>query len=181
MPHLSAPTTDARASFLTAMAEFIAEGRGEPGDDSLVGAELRRFRADWATAAGFAGYVAGLRAEADPDIPRPPGRVPATTLWWLAGEVYLGRLAIRHQLTEQLREVGGHIGYDVRPSARRRGHATAMLAAALPVAASLGIDPVLITCDHDNLASRTVIERNGGVLEDQRGNKLRYWLSTNSG
>jgi predicted acetyltransferase len=74
--------------------------------------------------------------------------------------------------------VGGHIGYDVRPSARQRGHATAMLAAALPVARGLGIDRVLVTCDDDNIASRKVIEASGGVLEDQRGDKLRYWVPT---
>jgi predicted acetyltransferase len=62
-----------------------------------------------------------------------------------------------------------------RPSARERGHATAMLAAALPVARGLGIGHALVTCDDDNLASRKVIEANGGVLEDQRAVKLRYW------
>ena len=72
-----------------------------------------------------------------------------------------------------MREVGGHIGYDMRPSARCRGHATAMLRAALPVAGALGIDQALITCDADNVGSRRVIERNGGILEDQRGDKLR--------
>jgi predicted acetyltransferase len=74
--------------------------------------------------------------------------------------------------------MGGHIGYDVRPSARRRGHATEMLRQALRVANELGIDPALITCDVDNVGSRTVIERNGGVLEDERNGKLRFWAPT---
>lgn len=65
----------------------------------------------------------------------------------------LGRLAIRHRLTLQLREVGGHIGYHVRPSARRYGHATAMGRAALPVARNLGIESALLTCDITNVAS----------------------------
>lgn len=91
---------------------------------------------------------------------------------------YLGRISIRHRLTAYLREIGGHIGYDIRPSARQHGHATAMLAAALPVARSLGIDPALLTCDDDNIASRKVIEANGGTLEDHRHGKARYWVST---
>jgi predicted acetyltransferase len=99
-------------------------------------------------------------------------------MWWVEQDEYLGRIAVRHRLTAQLREVGGHIGYDVRPSARRRGHATAMLRAALPVVRSLGINSALVTCDVDNVASRKVIERNGGVLEDQRGDKLRFWVPT---
>lgn len=55
-----------------------------------------------------------------------------------------------------------------------------MLAAALPVARSLGIDPALITCDEDNTASRKVIEANGGILGDERGGKLRYWVPTST-
>jgi predicted acetyltransferase len=89
-----------------------------------------------------------------------------------------GRVSIRHRLTDHLREIGGHIGYDIRPSARQRGHATAMFAAALPVARSLGITRALLTCDEDNIASRKVIEANGGVLEDKSSGKLRYWVPT---
>jgi predicted acetyltransferase len=99
-------------------------------------------------------------------------------MWWADGPQYLGRLTIRHRLTPSLLDVGGHIGYDIRPSARRRGHATAMLAAALPVTRGLGIDPVLITCNADNTGSRKVIEANGGVLEDIRDGKLRFWAPT---
>ncbi|TSB21636.1 GNAT family N-acetyltransferase [Streptomyces benahoarensis] len=73
---------------------------------------------------------------------------------------------------------GGHIGYDVRPTARRRGHATAMLRAALPRARVLGLDRVLITCDATNTASRKVIEACGGLFEDRRGVKLRFWVTT---
>jgi predicted acetyltransferase len=161
------------------MAEFAAEGRGRPDDDSMVGDEIRGFGGQgWSTPEGFDQYVRSLRGQALEDSARPPGQVPATTLWWVDGAEYLGRIAVRHRLTPQLLELYGHIGYDVRPAARRRGHATAMLAAMLPVARRLGIDPALVTCEHDNLGSRTVIERNGGVLEDRRGTKLRFWVPT---
>jgi predicted acetyltransferase len=53
-----------------------------------------------------------------------------------------------------------------------------MLRAALPHVNGMGIDPVLITCDVDNLASRRVIEANGGLLEDERSGKLRFWVPT---
>lgn len=104
--------------------------------------------------------------------------MPSTELWWVDGEEYLGRVGVRHRLTPTLLEIGGHIGYDVRPSARRRGHATEMLRQALGVARGLDIDPALVTCDIDNVGSRTVIERNGGVLEDERRGKLRFWVPT---
>jgi predicted acetyltransferase len=178
MPRLLPPTTDVQASFLAAMKEFQAEGRGGADDNSMLGREIRQNNDRWDDPGQFASYVSRLRADALEGSPRPEGHVPGTTLWWVDDEEYLGRLTIRHRLTAHLREVGGHIGYDVRPSARRRGHATAMLAAALPVAHRLGIDPALLTCDEGNVASRKVIEASGGVFEDTRNGKRRYWVPT---
>jgi predicted acetyltransferase len=178
MPVLALPTVAAHASFLEAMAEFRGEGRGNAGDDTMIGRDLRAFGDTWHEPAVFATYVARLHADRLEDTPRPAGWVPCTTWWWLEGEVFLARIALRHRLTEGLLETGGHIGYDVRPSARRRGHATAMLRVVLPETAALGIADALLTCDQDNLGSRRVIETCGGRLEDQRGRKLRYWIAT---
>lgn len=91
-------------------------------------------------------------------------------------EEMVGFLAIRHRLNDFLLEEGGHIGYSVRPSRRREGHATRALSLALDRAAQLGIDRALVTCDDDNEPSRRTIERNGGVFEDERNGKLRYWI-----
>ena len=51
----------------------------------------------------------------------------------------------------------------------------------LPEAHRLGRDRVLLTCDVANEASRRVIERHGGVLDDVRdtatgGRLYRYWI-----
>lgn len=182
MPLLVLPDAAFARTYVAAMAEFVAEGRG--GEETRVGQDRAEWGSSWHTAAGFGAFAAAVRAEADPATPRPPGRVPESTLWWVetgpeAPEpTYLGGIRIRHHLTAYLREVGGHIGYDVRPSRRREGHATRMLRAALPHAYALGITSALITCDTDNVASRRVIEANGGVLEDQRGEKLRFRVPT---
>jgi predicted acetyltransferase len=178
MPELIPPDPRVHRSFLAAMAEFQAEDGGGPLDDSETGHAIRAYAGRWADPAEFARYLRQLEQEAQDQSPRPEGRVPQTTLWWVAGDEYLGRISIRHRLTARLRAIGGHIGYDIRPSARQRGHATAMLAAALPVARSLGIDQALLTCDEDNLASHRVIEANGGVLADKGGGKVRYWIPT---
>lgn len=177
-PSLSTPSVCVHASFLTGMAEFRAEGRGGLDDDSVLGQQIRRHSNSWASRDGFADYIAALLAEALPDTPRPQGIVPSTDLWWIRDDVYLGRVSIRHTLTHRLRDSGGHIGYDVVPSARRQGHATAMLAAALGVAADLGIAQALLTCVPDNVASRRVIERNGGVLDSADDRVLRFWVPT---
>ena len=177
MPELVPPTTAVHASFLAAMAEFAAEGRGS-GDGSMIGHDLGEFGPTWSSPEGFAGYVAHLLDQACEDAPRPAHHVPSTTLWYVDGDEYLGRIALRHRLTPALLEVGGHIGYDVRASARRRGHASAMLARMLPLAHRLGVDPALLTCQATNIGSRRVIELNGGVLEDERNGMPRYWVPT---
>ena len=180
MAQLIGPAARVHASFLVAMAEFQAEGRGGPGDMTMIGREIRGFGDRWTDPAGFAAYAERLRADASEDSPRPAGQVPATSLWWAEGDEYLGRVTIRHRLTPRLRAFGGNIGYDIRPSARRHGHATAMLAAALPVARELGIASALIMCDVANIGSRKVIEANGGVLEGERDGRLRFWTPTAS-
>jgi predicted acetyltransferase len=168
------PDLALKDSFLAAMAEFAGEGRF--GDGSGIGHDLEQWTGRWESDEGFAAYVAEKLTERD-EV-RDADWVLCTNLWWVDHTGYIGRMSIRHTLNDWLSEVGGHIGYDVRRSRRREGHATAMLAAALPIARSLGVERALLTCDEDNTASRLVIERNGGVLEDVRQGKLRYWVPT---
>jgi len=112
----------------------------------------------------------------------PEGRVPATFLVAEAEGQIIGRVSIRHELNAYLTEVGGHIGYGVRPGFRRRGYATAIMRQSLAVASSLGLERVLVTCDDDNVGSAKVIENCGGVLEnvavgrDGSVPKRRYWV-----
>ena len=179
MPELVEPDTRFHASFLRAMAAFAAEGRGSADDDSMIGRDLRTWAPSWADRAVFAAYVEELRAQALPDTPRPAYMVPSTTLWWVEGEEWVGRIQLRQRLNDRLLASGGHIGYDVAPEHRRRGHATAMLRRMLVVAADrYGIDSALVTCDTDNIGSRAVIEACGGVLEDEHGGRLRFWVPT---
>ncbi len=182
------PDVRYHASFLEAVEEFT-QSQGEDARFAGLGvlAAVGDFPGEFFTAEElrqeptFSAYVERLHEVGQPQTPLPPEIVPSTTLWWVEGDDYLGRLSIRHRLTQWLFDFGGHIGYAVRPSKRGQRHATAMLAAALPWAAELGIDPVLVTCDDTNNASRRVIEVNGGVLDDQRKEKLRYWIPTAAG
>jgi len=180
MPSFASPHPRYHRSFLASVKEILDAGEDERWTGlTVIGDETRKAK-DLADPTAFAAFTMRLRDLALPGTPRPEGFVAMTTLWWVDGDEYLGRLSVRHELTPWLREFGGHIGYMVRPSARRRGNAGAMLAAALPIARDLGIDPVLLTCDDTNAASRRVIESNGGVFEDQREDKLRFWLPTSA-
>lgn len=175
MPELILPTALLGSSFAEAVREFIAEGRGGPDDGSLLANLLH----EAGQPDGTEHWIERVLAFERKLITDPPAHfVPSTTYWWTDGGAFLGRINLRHHLNERLSEIGGHIGYDIRPTARRQGHATAMLAAVLPRAAALGIEKALITCDAENTGSRKVIEANGGVLEDQRGDKLRYRVAT---
>lgn len=176
MPELIEPNARVSASFLAAVQEFLAEGRG--GHDTMLGDWRALFEDRWHTEAGFAAFINHLHADATPDASRPAHHVPQSTWWLVDGDVYLGRISCRHRLNDWLAEFGGHIGYEVRPSARRQGHATTMLCDVLPQVQALGIDPALLTCDDTNVASRKVIEAAGGEFEDQRGDKLRFWVPT---
>ena len=177
MPELIPPDARLRHSFALALREFQDEGRGRGDDHSAIGRYLDEGAHELDEEA-FERFVDAVLAERFEETPRPEGYVPDTELWWVEGDEFLGRIGIRHRLTPMLLEMGGHIGYDVRPTARRRGHATEMLRRALVIAHAIGIDPALISCDVDNVGSRTVIERNGGKFEDERSGKLRFWVPT---
>jgi len=128
-----------------------------------------------------AGYIR-RRHERARGVNVPPGLVPDSHFWLVRRERILGVARLRHELTDRLRVEGGHIGYDVRPSERGRGHATRLLALTLGKARQIGLARALVTCDKDNLASACVIRKNGGQLDSEGPSPdtgkvvQRYWI-----
>jgi predicted acetyltransferase len=158
-------------------------------------AALRDFRAEFAEA-GEASIPAYF---ADPEWPHTEivatfarqsrgealeeGRVPGTTLFLIHEGRILGVANLRHRLTDHLLRFGGHVGFSVRPSERCRGHATRLLEGVKEyVRGNLGIDRLLVTCNPENVASARVIEKCGGVFEDETVDESvgrsvrRYWI-----
>lgn len=148
--HLSEPTPAVKASYLEAVREFVAAHEWTEN-------EAKRIEED------PDGWIEKLK-EDDKESHGREGRVRQATLWMIDGDKYIGSLRLRHRLNEQLKEVGGNIGYAVRPSERKKGYATQMLALGLDKAREEGLAEVLVTCDEDNVASQKVIEANGGEL-----------------
>lgn len=128
----------------------------------------------------WADYIARL-SNVRRNVNMPEGLVPAAFLVADVDGVIVGRSSIRFELNECLAHQGGHIGYGVLPEHRRRGHAIEILRQSLVVARSEGVDPALVCCDDDNVASAAIIEHCGGRLENvvdgDNGPVRRYWLS----
>lgn len=179
MTTLTPPDVRLHASWAAAIGEFGEETVHGSGFWHLP--EGRYADLSWAACASF---VELLSAQAGPDAELPEDRVPSDYFWITdvnaatGAEEVVGFLALRHRLNAWLHDQGGHIGYSVRPSRRREGHASRALALALRRAAELGLDRVLLTCDEDNPGSRGTIEASGGVYEDTRHGKRRYWIDT---
>lgn len=110
------------------------------------------------------------------------GLVPDSVLFCLDQErdIFVGAVNIRHKLNSGLLLNGGHIGDGVRPSERRKGIATKMIALALEECRKLEIDRVLMVCNRDNIASAKSILHNGGILENEVEvdgvTEQRYWI-----
>jgi predicted acetyltransferase len=109
------------------------------------------------------------------------GLVPSS-IYFLMDEdkkIY-GAIDIRHDLNDYLLQYGGHIGYGIRPSHRRKGYASQMLSLALHIVKDLDISKVLITCNKTNLGSSRTIMNDGGILENEVINEdeitQRYWI-----
>lgn len=109
--------------------------------------------------------------------------VPNSTYWLVNDDKrVIGAVNIRHQLTEKLFNSGGHIGYGIRPTERRKGHATKILSLSLEITRELGLEKVLVVCDADNIGSKRTIIKNGGIPDtnfiEEDGNRInRFWIT----
>lgn len=130
----------------------------------------------------FADYVSMLR-DAARGVSIPPNFVAHSTFWLIDGRSEIVAISnLRHALTEELFDYGGHIGYGVRPSARRNGYGNEILRLTLIEAKDHGIERARLTCSTNNVASASTIVGNGGRLDEEEfmpehnEQISRYWI-----
>ena len=163
------PTIEYKRSYLQAMKE---------GESETQETRLDRPRED----ESFDDFVKSLNNYSK-GLQLPEGWVASTELWLIEEDEFIGRISIRHTLTEGLLKKGGHIGYYIRPTRRKKGYGKRILTLALEEAKHIGLSKVLVTCDEDNIGSRKIIEANGGVMENSveiekgKPKTLRYWIT----
>jgi predicted acetyltransferase len=113
----------------------------------------------------------------------PEGKVQASTFLCVEAGRVLGMISVRHKLNAYCEQYAGHIGYSVRPSARRRGVAAWMLSSVLPFCRELGLQRVMVACQPRNEGSRRTILKNGGVYEktvhepERNVDLEQYWIA----
>lgn len=131
----------------------------------------------------FGGYLIKLE-EQDKGIKLKEGFVPCATYWLIDNEKsVLGVIRIRKKLSSEiLRDIIGNIGYDISPLKRDKGYGKIILKLGIEKAKKLNITPILVTCDVNNVASKKVIEENGGIFENEVNDRWkkskirRYWF-----
>ncbi len=167
------PTAELSRSHTEFVAEFKSAG------EELVPWVLDEVGND------FSSYLSWLENQSR-GIGLNEGFVPNSTFWLVTGTEIVGVINLRHTLTSQLEDYGGHAGYGVKPSARRKGYATKMLQLGLGELDRMGVTRVRITCAKNNIASAKTIVANGGVLEIEKhmpehGQVIqRYWIHRGS-
>ncbi len=171
MQELVAPTTHLHTAWLEAHAEW-GPGLHEDGFGLVPSDEVD-------SPAGFAAWVARLTDQSDPAKAIGAGQARCTYRWLVESDRVLGGIALRGGSSDYILWAG-HIGYGIRPSARRRGLATWAMGRMLDEARVLSLGRVLAICAVDNVASVKTIERCGGVFEGIRNTKFgparRYWF-----
>jgi predicted acetyltransferase len=173
MTDLARPDVRLHASWAAAMRDHRPEGAHVNGAGLWMLPESEQWDLSEEGCRRFVDVLLAAAEEPDDEA-----MVPCEFYWLTDGapEEVVGFLALRTRLNDWLLNEGGHIGYSVRPARRREGHASRALALGVRRAAELGIDRVLVTCDDDNVPSARTIVSGGGVYEDTRNGKRRYWI-----
>lgn len=165
--------TDTIKDYMNAYLEYYPASKedGIQGSAYLMGFDSI---SEWVENCKFQSTTTNLEA----------GRVNATTFLTIDTDTceMVGIVNIRHELNGYLMNVGGHIGYSIKPNHFGKGYGKQQLKLALDYCREvLKLESVLVTCDVDNIASFKVIQALGGIQENvityENEDVSRNWIT----
>lgn len=181
MLKLVIPSVQYQDTFIDAVKDIKSmTGFISPAVEQFSNYDIERLKND------FENYIVKPLLDTMNGINLPEGFVPSTEFWIIKDDVFVGRIGLRHKLTDFLEKYVGHIGYMIIPSFRNQGIATEALTLVLKEAHKMGIKQALLVCEDDNQVSRHMLEKAlqhfGGYQDapqERKGIKmLRYWINT---
>lgn len=151
------PSAERKEDIIEYLNEFAAAGSEINGSGSLD-----RILSGWT----FEQALDRCRNMENKEYAKKAGRCPGKTFLLIRenDSRLVGTVNIRWDLNEEMLRFGGHIGYGIRPSERRKGYNKINLFLALKEARKAGLDRVMIDCAVSNIASDRTIQVLGGVL-----------------
>ena len=129
------------------------------------------------------------KLEEDRNRPTTEERVPAETFFLVRenDNKILGMINIRLALNKKLKTVGGHIGYSIRPTERRKGYNKINLYLGLLECQKHGLKKVMLSCNKENLGSAKTIQSFDAELEREfyddeiyHCQEQVYWIDVDS-
>lgn len=153
------PTLDALSGYEDALMRGWSPDPRRMGDAAYIKAELAALRKNRAR------YLHGILGRAP--APSLSPMTPVKHVIWIWDGEFAGKASLRYVPATGAApdNVPGHAGYSVVPWKQGRGYATAALRALMELARAGGLKELQILCNVENLASRAVIERVGGVVD----------------
>ena len=176
--HLEVPSLERKEETLEYLQEHIDVGSDLNGTGGLK---------DVARGIPFEEWLEDVIKFQDKEYAESKGKVAASTFFTIreSDNKIVGMVNLRHYLNDYLSNYGGHIGYGIRPTERRKGYAKIQLYLALIEAQKLGIDKVMVDCINTNVGSEKTIIALGGVfdravVEESINETLHnYWIDVN--
>ena len=170
------PSAARKTDIIEYLNEFAAAGSEINGSGSLD-----RILSGWT----FEQALERCLSMENKEYAKKAGRCPGKTFLLIRenDRRIVGTANVRWDLNENMLRFGGHIGYGIRPSERRKGYNKINLYLALKEAQKVGLHRVMIDCAVSNIASDKTIQALGGILErcekDPSDDEMTnvYWIN----
>ena len=156
--YLEKPSIERKKDALEYIKEILANNKSDTDGTNKLKHYIDNYE-EWIT-----------KIENDEKIVPSEESVPSKTYFFIreSDNKIIGMTHIRLTLNKMLADIGGHIGYNIRPSERQKGYNKIQLYLALIECQKNGLDIIMIDCLKDNLgSSKTIISLGGFLVKEE--------------